>query len=45
MNNDNNNAHYDYGSRLSHFLDKPSISKHIFLIYLLYQMIPGISNF
>ena len=28
-----------YGSRLSHIFDKPSISKSIFLIYLVYQMI------
>ena len=28
-----------HGSRLSHLLDKPSVSKDIFLIYLVYQMI------
>ena len=28
-----------YGSRWSHTLDKPCVSKDIFLIYLLYQMI------
>ena len=28
-----------YGSRLSHIFDKRSISKNIFLIYLVYQMI------